>query len=387
MAERALAFADDRAQGFARALCLDEAWSRLDPRAGDRETAIRELETAVHDEASAVRCRGARVRFDDARGTGDDLMGRLAEVRDAAASLGLHDEEARCSAALASRLAYAGRFDEATAEANRLLDLAEQRGLKSAALDAWQTLAIVRQTQGALSGALDARRAAAAAARSAGLKEREAMLTTNLGFALTTIGARQEARAALEAARADSRYREELGQLVEHLDDSRRDGVLDWRELGPAPLQLHARYRQDEILAALRAGGAEGVPRLQGGVYFEPASGTDVLLVTLRKSERGFSPTTMYRDYAISPSLFHWESQNSAHASTAAGARYVAGTSNVLLFVREVQEQANGVAEAYTFLGRVILESWQGERPMQIVWRLAHPMPGPLYTHATVAAG
>jgi len=202
MAERALAFADDRAQGFARALCLDEAWSRLDPRAGDRETAIRELETAVHDEASAVRCRGARVRFDDARGTGDDLMGRLAEVRDAAASLGLHDEEARCSAALASRLAYAGRFDEATAEANRLLDLAEQRGLKSAALDAWQTLAIVRQTQGALSGALDARRAAAAAARSAGLKEREAMLTTNLGFALTTIGARQEARAALEAGLA-----------------------------------------------------------------------------------------------------------------------------------------------------------------------------------------
>ncbi len=202
MAERALAFTDDRAQGFARALCLDEAWSRLDPRAGDRETAIRELEATVHDEASAVRCRGARVRFDDARGTGDDLMGRLAEVRDAAANLGLHDEEARCSAALASRLAYAGRFDEATAEANRLLDLAERRGLKSAALDAWQTLAIVRQTQGALSSALDARRAAAAAARSAGLKEREAMLTTNLGFALTTIGARQEARAALEAGLA-----------------------------------------------------------------------------------------------------------------------------------------------------------------------------------------
>ncbi|HQP85534.1 MAG TPA: DUF3427 domain-containing protein [Thermoanaerobaculia bacterium] len=217
--------------------------------------------------------------------------------------------------------------------------------------------------------------------------EREERLAAMAAAALLDVRRPAEARAALEAARADSRYREELGQLVEHLDDSRRDGVLDWRELGPAPLQLHARYRQDEILAALRAGGAEGVPRLQGGVYFEPASGTDVLLVTLRKSERGFSPTTMYRDYAISPSLFHWESQNSAHASTAAGARYVAGTSNVLLFVREVQEQANGVAEAYTFLGRVILESWQGERPMQIVWRLAHPMPGPLYTHATVAAG
>lgn len=217
--------------------------------------------------------------------------------------------------------------------------------------------------------------------------EREERLAAMAAAALLGVRRPEEARAALEAARTDSRYREELGQLVEHLDDSRREGVLDWRELGPAPLQLHARYRQDEILAALRAGGAEGIPRLQGGVYYEPGSNADVLLVTLRKSERGFSPTTMYRDYAISPALFHWESQNSAHAGTDAGKRYVAGTSNVLLFVREVQEQANSVAEAYAFLGRVTLESWQGERPMQIVWRLAHPMPGPLYMHATVAAG
>lgn len=217
--------------------------------------------------------------------------------------------------------------------------------------------------------------------------EREDRLAAMAAAALLDVSLPTEARGALEAARADSRYRGELGQLVDYLDDSRREGVLDWRELGPAPLQLHARYRQDEILSALRAGGARGVPRLQGGVYFERASGTDVLLVTLRKSEKSFSPTTMYRDYAISPSLFHWESQNSAHPGTESGRRYIAGTSRVLLFVREVQEQANGVAEAFTFLGRVTLESWQGERPMQIVWRLAHPMPGSLYTHATVAAG
>ncbi len=217
--------------------------------------------------------------------------------------------------------------------------------------------------------------------------ERAERLAAMAAAALLDVRRPAEAIAALEAAREDSRYREELGQLVDYLDDSRREGVLDWRDIGPVPLQLHARYRQDEILAALRAGGASGIPRLQGGVYFEPASNTDVLLVTLRKTEGNFSPTTMYRDYAISPSLFHWESQNSAHAGTEAGRRYVSGTSNVVLFVREVQEQANGVAEAYAFLGKVTLESWEGERPMQVVWRLAHPMPGPLYAHATVAAG
>ncbi|MBK9090807.1 MAG: DUF3427 domain-containing protein, partial [Holophagales bacterium] len=124
-----------------------------------------------------------------------------------------------------------------------------------------------------------------------------------------------------------------------------------------------------------------------GGVYYEPVCNADVLLVTLRKSEGAFSPTTMYRDYAISPARFHWESQNSAHPGTVTGRRYLAGSSHVLLFVREVQDQANGVAEAYTFLGKVTLESSEGERPMRIVWRLEHPMPGLLYGHATVAAG
>ena len=198
MADRALAFAEDKPSGFQRAGYLDEAWSRLDPRASDRETAIRAMEENVYDEASAVRARGARARFDDARGTGASISERLARTRDEAAALGLQDEEARCSAVLATRLAFAGRFEEAEAEAQRLLDLAEARNIAAAAVDGWQTFAIVRQTRGQLSAALDSRRSAVKAARAAGLKEREAMLMTNLGFALTTIGARQEARGALE---------------------------------------------------------------------------------------------------------------------------------------------------------------------------------------------
>jgi eukaryotic-like serine/threonine-protein kinase len=198
MAERALAFAEDKPGAFQRAAYMDEAYSRLDPRASDRETSIRALEDNVYDEASAVRARGARARYDDARGTGASISERLARTRDEAQKLGLHDEEARCSAALAARLAFAGRFAEAEAEAKRLLDLAEARKIAAAAVDGWQTLAIVRQTRGQVSAALDARRSAVKAARAAGLKEREAMLMTNLGFALTTIGARQEARGALE---------------------------------------------------------------------------------------------------------------------------------------------------------------------------------------------
>jgi eukaryotic-like serine/threonine-protein kinase len=198
MAERALTFAEDKPSAFLRASYLDEAWSRLDPRASERETAVGAMVENVYDESSAVRARGARARYDDARGTGQEITERLAQTRNEAAELGLHDEEARCSAVLATRLAFAGRFAEAEAEASRLLELAENRKIAAAAVDAWQTRAIVRQTQGAVTAALDARRNAVKAARAAGLKEREAMLMTNLGFALTSIGARQEARGAIE---------------------------------------------------------------------------------------------------------------------------------------------------------------------------------------------
>ncbi len=197
MAERALMFSETKPAGFRRACILDEAWSRLDPRAGERETAVSALEDNVHDEPSSVLALGARARYDDARGAGEEVNARLACVRDQAAALGLYDEEARCSAALAGRLAYAGEFTQAEAEARRLLALSDGRGVGAAAVDAWQTLAIIRQSRGALSSALEARRNAATAARGAGLREREAILMANLGFALTTIGARQEARAAL----------------------------------------------------------------------------------------------------------------------------------------------------------------------------------------------
>ena len=72
---------------------------------------------------------------------------------------------------------------------------------------------------------------------------------------------------------------------------------------------------------------------------------------------------------------------------TVTGRHDLDGTGSVLLFVREVQDQANGVAEAHTLLGRVTLESALRERPMQIVWRLEDPMPGALCGRATVAAG
>ncbi|CAN5661811.1 hypothetical protein BH09MYX1_BH09MYX1_40860 [soil metagenome] len=199
MAEKALAFAEDKPTQFSRAQILDEAWNRLDARAGERDSAVRAMEEAVFDDASEVRARGARVRYEDVCGGDAETSARLDQVRLAAKTAGLVDEEARCAAALASRRAFAGELDAAAETAEELLSLAQKHGIAGAEVDAWQTLAVVRQARGDVGAALEARRSAARAASNAGLKTREAMLTINVGFALTTVGARAEARLAIES--------------------------------------------------------------------------------------------------------------------------------------------------------------------------------------------
>lgn len=103
---------------------------------------------------------------------------------------------------------------------------------------------------------------------------------------------------------------------------------------------------------------------------------TELLFVTLDKSEGGFSPTTSYRDYAISREQFHWETQNSAAEDTPTGRRYVEQERNgwrFFLFVRETR------ADAFVALGPVYYVGHTGERPMGITWRLDVPMPAALF--------
>jgi tetratricopeptide (TPR) repeat protein len=157
------------------------------------------MEDAVYDEGSRVRAAGARVRYEDACGGGPETSARIEQVRRDAKAAGLADEEARVAAALASRYAFAGDLDAAAEVADHLLEITQKHGIAGAAVDAWQTLAVVRQARGDVGAALEARRSAAAAASAAGLKTREATLTINVGFALTTVGAKAEARLAIES--------------------------------------------------------------------------------------------------------------------------------------------------------------------------------------------
>ena len=135
-------------------------------------------------------------------------------------------------------------------------------------------------------------------------------------------------------------------------------------------------------MAAFSVLDASGAPRShREGVLWHQASQCDLLFVTLNKSEALFSPSTRYRDLALGPSLFHWESQSITTAASATGQRYIhhaSRGSRVLLFVREHRREggrAGGVTEPFRCLGFATYESHEGERPMAIRWRLELPIP------------
>ena len=91
----------------------------------------------------------------------------------------------------------------------------------------------------------------------------------------------------------------------------------------------------------------------------------------------GFSPTTRYRDYAISRELIHWESQSTTSVESKTGQRYInheALGSSVVLFARLRTDD-----RAYWCLGTARYQSHQNERPIAFVWKLDHPLPPDLY--------
>jgi superfamily II DNA or RNA helicase len=149
------------------------------------------------------------------------------------------------------------------------------------------------------------------------------------------------------------------------------------------PLSLHCSYSRDEILAGLGYWTLEKQTEMREGVLHLKEIDTDIFMVTLNKSEKHYSPTTMYDDYAISNKLFHWQSQSTIKEESLTGQRYIHHKKNnhsILLFVREDRTK-NNVPQPYYFLGQAEYVAHTGSKPMSITWELKSPMPAFLIKH------
>lgn len=222
----------------------------------------------------------------------------------------------------------------------------------------------------------------------ASLSPIEQRLARMLFFSLWPDGGGFESyEAGLASMRLEAATRSELRQVIDLTFDSARNRVLDLEgPLAEVPLKIHARYQREEILAALGYASLDRKPNsMREGVTFIPELNTDVFLITLKKSEADFSPTTMYRDYPISPTLFHWESQSTTSVASKTGQRYLKGESTVLLFARDQAKSEYGTTP-YLFLGPATYVSHTGDRPIAITWNLQHPVPVEFF-NASVVTG
>ena len=201
------------------------------------------------------------------------------------------------------------------------------------------------------------------------------MLVSSLGDQVLT--KEQSLQDAVDLLWSHPQVRAELAQLLVELDDRVDHLHGDLIHYPEVPLQVHARYSRIEILAAFGISKGAKAVEWREGVYDAKSASADLLAFTLDKSSGKFSPTTRYRDYAISPSLIHWESQSMVRAESKTGLRYREHEQigrSIMLFTRLRSDD-----RAFWFLGPATYRSHIGETPMAITWELHTPLPGDLY--------
>lgn len=171
---------------------------------------------------------------------------------------------------------------------------------------------------------------------------------------------------------------EVLEILIDKVDFKEIDIQLPYNQ----PLKLHARYTRDQILAAFGLSTFDRKSPSREGVAENVNLNTELLFINLIKSEEDFSPTTMYNDYAISETLFHWQSQNSSRPDIGRGLSYIEHQEKdkkILLFIREKANDEKGNTMGYVFIGEGSFKENEGEKPMNIKWELSEPMPNYLW--------
>ena len=142
------------------------------------------------------------------------------------------------------------------------------------------------------------------------------------------------------------------------------------------PLTLHHTYTQRQLLTAFGWTPAWHTT-LQGGVLWIERYHAYLMLVTLEKDEVSFTERTRYRDFALGPMQFHWQSQLTAKPTNGDGARIVNaanGLGTMWLFVRRAPNDEFGT-EPYVFMGAFTPTKIEGAKPMSVTGELANAMP------------
>ena len=183
--------------------------------------------------------------------------------------------------------------------------------------------------------------------------------------------------------------RDTYAQLTRELADWRLSAYLD-REApnetlptdhgdladGTTGLERGRSYMRAEIPPAFGLAFSRSV--WEKGYIFKP--GHIFLLVTLEK--KGKPQAFHYEDRFLTRNLFEWKSQNRHTQASKDGQRianHIEQETHVHLLVRKTGK-IDGKASPFIYCGQVSFESWEGEKPITVRWRLDEPLSDPLAT-------
>ena len=169
----------------------------------------------------------------------------------------------------------------------------------------------------------------------------------------------------------------DLDEILAWAAEETRLGGVHSETPFPCPLELHARYGNKDILAAFGRATLDTSGQTGVGVFHFAEIKAFALLITFQKTEREFSPSTMYADYPISRDLLHWESQSQTAQQSTTGQNLIDHANRgytILVFARDTKKKENCTVP-FTYLGPAERVQFESERPIKIVWRLQHPMP------------
>lgn len=169
---------------------------------------------------------------------------------------------------------------------------------------------------------------------------------------------------------------QELEELINYILEHLETQTLPTGNGMPITLEQYGCYTREEIFAIFnRQTATRKMQGLASGSYKVEELKTELLFVTLNKSDKDFSPSTQYDDYLISDKLFHWQSQNSvSHMNS--GQRFVQQKllgNKFILFVREDKKDGYGNTCPYFCFGFVDYIRSSGDKPMNIEWELKKP--------------
>jgi len=100
-------------------------------------------------------------------------------------------------------------------------------------------------------------------------------------------------------------------------------------------------------------------------------AGRIFLFVTLDKS--GMPEEHRYGDRFLARDLFEWKSQNQHDRASKAGQAIKANEAPIHLFVRKRRKVGPGAA-SFIYCGELRFESWDGDNPITVRWRLKQPL-------------